>query len=104
MEKSSDRKWTYSKRGKRMPRRTVENIKFHSAVRKKPQAVWAYEIEQKIKNRSLACWVASVIWFAFGSKARRGGKLFELMDEYRPSSLKNIDLGYALQLLKLPKI
>lgn len=104
MEKSTDRKWTFSKRGKRVPRKTVEKLSFAMAVRKKPQAVWAYEIEEKIKNRSLACWAASVIWWSFGRKARAEGKLFELMDEYRPNRLRSMDLNYALQLLKLPPI
>lgn len=75
-----------------------------SKVRKKPEAVWAYEIEKKIKNRSLACWVASVIWWSFGRKARSDGKLHDMMDEYRPSHHRNIDLNYALQVLNLPTI
>lgn len=84
--------------------RTVEKMTFALAVRKKPQSVWAYEIEEKIKNRSLACWAASVIWWAFGRKARAEGKLFEMMDEYQPNRFRDVDLNYALQLLKLPSI
>ena len=84
--------------------RTVEKMTFALAVRKKPQAVWAYEIEEKIKNRSLACWAASVIWWSFGRKARAEGKLFEMMDEYQPNRFRDVDLNYALQLLKLPSI
>ena len=104
MEKSSDRKWTYSKRGKLIPKKVVDKLDLAKAVRKKPEAVWAYEIEEKIKNRSLACWAASVIWWSFGRKARSDGKLFELMDEYRPNHLRSMDLNYALQLLNLPTI
>jgi len=104
MEKSNSNQWTYSKRGNLVPKKTVEKQDLAMAVRKKPEAVWAYEIEEKIKNRSLACWAASVIWWSFGRKARNNGKLFELMDAYRPNQLRSMDLNYALQLLNLPTI
>lgn len=87
-----------------MPSKTKQKMTLVSEVRKKPEEVWAYEIEEKIKNRSLARWAASVIWWSFGRKARNNGKLFELMDAYRPNQLRSMDLNYALQLLNLPTI
>jgi len=104
MAKSSKWNWKEISKVNTFSKKSSDKIDFRSAVTRKPESVWAYEIDQTIENRSLACWVASVIWWSFGHKARSDGKLFEMMNDYKLTGLTDNDFQSALKLLNLPTI
>lgn len=84
--------------------KTQKIVDFRRLVGAKPQLHWVYEI-QKLRDRNIAAWVASVIWWN-SKNPRNAGQLFEMTRGYVPAKTRgrDIELNQALNKLGLPSL
>jgi len=80
--------------------------RFRAKVDEKPSIIWANLLEEKIEDDQLRNWAASVIWFAYSTKATPPPetKLWKMMDDHRQEALSipDKDLFEALEKIGLP--
>jgi len=77
---------------------------FRRLVRAKPQLHWVYEI-RKLRDRNIAAWVASVVWWN-SKDPRNDGQLFEMTRDHVPAKTRgrDLELNQALNKIGLPSL
>ena len=85
--------------------KTQKIVEFRDVVARKPQLHWVYEIQKHIRDRTIAAWAASVIWWN-SRNPRADGQLFEMTRDYVPAKARGRDfeLNQALNKIGLPSI
>lgn len=85
--------------------KTQKIVDFRMEVAEKPQLHWVYEIQKHIRDRTIAAWAASVIWWN-STNPRSDGQLFEMTRDYVPAKARGRDfeLNQALNKIGLPSL
>lgn len=85
--------------------KTQKIVDFRTVVREKPQLHWVHKIQKHIRDRRIAAWAASVIWWN-SRNPRADGQLFEMTRDYVPAKARGRDfeLNQAFNKIGLPSL